>query len=214
MRSKPFSVLIALILALFALTASIAVPILCRPFYYAHINALDLPEKTGWTYEQIKDAFDEMMDFELKGTEFGTGDLAWSESGKSHFADCRVLFLLDLRLFAATGIVLLLLLLYYRHTKSRPALLAGRGPSFWAAVILLISIGGFALFAVSDFDRAFALFHTIFFPGKTNWIFDPRKDQIILILPEEFFRNCGILVVALLAVFLAVYLRIGRKKRQ
>jgi integral membrane protein (TIGR01906 family) len=52
--------------------------------------------------------------------------------------------------------------------------------------------------AATDFDRAFVTFHHLFFPGKTNWIFDPGVDEIINILPEVFFRNCAILIVAIL----------------
>lgn len=40
--SKPLSVLLAVLTALLVLSGSIAVPLLCRPFYYAHIGPL------GW----------------------------------------------------------------------------------------------------------------------------------------------------------------------
>ena len=212
MKSKTLSIFIALLLALFAVSASVSAPILCRPFYYAHIEGLHMPEKTGWTHEQIKEAFDDVMDFLLKDAEFKTGDLAWSESGKSHFADCRFLFRLDLWIFAVTGAALLVLFFLFRHKKTQPARLAGRGPSFWAGIGIIALFGGFGLFMASDFDRAFTLFHRIFFPGKTNWVFNAKTDQIILVMPETFFRNCAILIGALLAAFVAVYLTAGRKK--
>ncbi|MBR5641311.1 MAG: TIGR01906 family membrane protein [Firmicutes bacterium] len=214
MTRKPFSIFIAILLALFAISASIAAPICVRPFYYAHIDALDMPGKTGWTHEQIREAFDDVMDFLLKGTEFKTGELAWSESGKSHFADCRFLFHLDLWIFALTGIALLILLFLYKHKKTQPAALAGRGPSFWAAIGIIALFGGFGAFMASDFDRAFTAFHKIFFPGKTNWVFDPDTDQIIRVMPEVFFRNCAILIGVLLAVFVILYLLLGAKKKE
>ena len=40
------------------------------------------------------------------------------------------------------------------------------------------------------------MFHSIFFPGKDNWLFDPATDPVILILPEAFFRSCAILILA------------------
>jgi integral membrane protein (TIGR01906 family) len=213
MKTKAISLLLAVLLALFAVSASVAAPICIRPFYYAHIEGLHMPEKTGWTHEQIRKAFDDVMDFLLKDAEFATGDLQWSESGKSHFADCRVLFLLDLRILAVTEALLAAAFLYYRKTKSTPALLAGRGPSFWAGVLIIVLFGGFGAFAASDFDRAFALFHKIFFPGKTNWVFDPRADQIILVMPEEFFRNCAILIGCLLILFVILYFLFGKKRQ-
>ena len=67
--------------------------------------------------------------------------------------------------------------------------------------------------AAVDFDRFFTLFHAIFFPGKDNWLFHPRLDPVILILPQEFFRNCAILILAvLLAVCTALIVRDCRKK--
>ena len=69
---------------------------------------------------------------------------------------------------------------------------------------LLYGLGGLFLLvgglAALDFDRAFVVFHSLFFPGKTNWLFDPRTDEIINILPEVFFRNCAILILAVLVL--------------
>ena len=44
--SKPLSLLLSLLTALAVLSGSIAAPLLCRPFYYAHIDALGLVEYT------------------------------------------------------------------------------------------------------------------------------------------------------------------------
>ena len=105
--SRAASLALTIALALLALTFSIAVPILCRPFYYAHIGALDMPGRTGWSAETIRAAYDEVLDFCVLGAPFGTGELAWSESGMSHFADVRVLFRLDFLLNGLRGFRLL-----------------------------------------------------------------------------------------------------------
>lgn len=188
----------AVLTALTLLTAAIAAPILCRPFYYAHIGPLELEERTGLTQTEIKTAFDEMLDYCLGAEEFSTGVLRWSESGKSHFTDVRALFLLDLRVLVGSAVLLAVLLLFSRRAGWKPARPLGRGPAFWAgaglgAVFLLV--GGLAAL---DFDRAFTVFHTLFFPGKDNWLFSPSEDQIITILPQRFFMNCAILILALL----------------
>ena len=198
--SKLLCALLAVLTALTLLTAAIAAPILCRPFYYAHIRPLELEARTGLTEAEIKTAFDEMLDYCLGAEEFSTGVLAWSESGKSHFTDVRVLFLLDLRVLGVSLGLLAAVLLYARFTGRAPARPLGHGPGFWAGVGLG---GGFLLvggLAALDFDRAFVLFHALFFPGKTNWLFDPNTDQIINILPQAFFRNCAVLILVLLVV--------------
>ena len=216
--SKWLTAIEAILIALVLLSGSIAAPILCRPFYYAHIDAMDLPERTGFTREEIVTAFDEMLDYCLGAEEFSTGVLKWSESGKSHFTDVRGLFLLDVYGFAGTAVLLTALLVWMKCTRRKSARLAGRGPGFWAGVglgaVFLIIAGLAAL----DFDRAFTVFHAIFFPGKTNWLFDPNTDQIILVLPQDFFRNCAILILVLLvagctALILWDLLGSGRKRK-
>ena len=198
--SKLLCALLALCAALTLLTAAVAVPILYRPFYYAHIGPLKLEERTGLTEDEIKTAFNEMLDYCLGAEEFSTGVLKWSESGKAHFTDVRVLFLLDLRALGASLVLLAAVLLYARSSGRTPARPLGRGPAFWAGTGLggaFLLVGGLAAL---DFDRAFVVFHALFFPGKDNWLFDPQVDQIINILPQEFFRSCAILILALLAL--------------
>ena len=185
--SKPLSVLLAVLTALLVLSGSIAVPLLCRPFYYAHIGPLGLVESTGLTQEQIRTAFDQVMDFCLGlRPDFAAGDLIFSQSGASHFADVRTLFLLDLWILGLSLAALAAVFVYCRLKKVRPHLFCGHGPG------------------ALDFDRAFVIFHALFFPGKTNWIFNWWEDPVILILPQTFFRNCAILILALVLVWCAV----------
>jgi integral membrane protein (TIGR01906 family) len=212
--SKLLTALLAAAAALGLLTAAIAVPILCRPFYYAHIGPLKLDEQTGLTTDQIKTAYGEMLDYCLGlRDDFSTGVLRWSESGKAHFTDVRGLFLLDLQALALAVTALVVLLLAAGVTGRRPARLGGHGPTFWAGAGLgaaFLLVGGWAAL---DFDRAFVVFHTLFFPGKDNWLFDPNTDQIINILPQQFFMDCAILILALLLAGCVGFLALDRRFR-
>lgn len=203
--SKLLSLFTGVFTALLVLSASIAVPLLCRPFYYAHIKALNLDGYTGLSVEQIKEAFDQVMDYCLGlRPDFAAGVLPFSASGTSHFADVRVLFLLDLWIAVISLAALVILFIISRRKKLTPAPLLGHGPGFWAAIGLgglFLIVGGLA---ATNFERAFVVFHSIFFPGKTNWLFDWRTDPIILLLPEDFFRNCAILILTLLVFWCVV----------
>lgn len=215
-QSKLLTVALAIVTALFILTASIALPILCRPFYYMHIGPLGLEEYTGLSRDLIVQAYDEMMDFCTGLTdEFSTGVLAWSQSGRDHFVDVRGLFLLDLWAAGITGTALLAWALIRRRVRLRPYRFRKRGPGFWGCMGLagaFLTIGGLAAL---DFDRAFVLFHALFFPGKDNWLFDWKVDQIILILPQEFFRNCAIFILALIVIACAaLILRDLRREKE
>lgn len=214
--NKLLSVVLSALLALVVLTGSIAVPLLCRPFYYAHIGPMNLTAY-GLTEAEIKNAYDEMMDFCLgRREDFSAGVLAFSPSGADHFADVRGLFLLDLRVLQSTLALLVALLVVCKMRRVHPYRFWNRGPGLWAAAGLgatFLTVGGLAAL---DFDQAFILFHSIFFPGKDNWIFDWRTDPIILFLPQDFFRNCAVLILALLLVWCAVLIAVdllGEKRR-
>ena len=213
-QSKLFTVMLAVVTAVFILTASIAVPILLRPFYYLHIGPLGLEESTGLSREQIIQAYDEMMDFCTGRTdEFSTGVLPWSMSGRDHFADVRDLFLLDLRTAAVSGLLLLGWTLARRRNRGQPYRFMKRGFAFWGSVGLggaFLTVGALAAL---DFSRAFVLFHTVFFPGKDNWLFDPRTDAIIRILPQAFFRNCAIFILLLMVLLCALGILLDLRKK-
>ena len=201
---------------LFLLTAAIGLPIYIRPFYYAHIDAFDLPARSGYTAEEIRTAYDEVLDYlTLPGNEFSTGVLPHSAEGKAHFADCKVLFDLNRNVLLASGAVLLVLLLLRKLGKTGPYRLGRRSAAFWAAVfavVLPIVLGGLAAL---DFDRAFVIFHSIFFPGKTNWVFDWYADAIIQVLPQDFFMHCAMLIGAgllLMSFGLLIFEEIREKK--
>ena len=215
--SRIMTVATALLLALLLLSVSIAVPILVRPYYYIHIDAFDLPSQTGFTKDEIKNAYNQMLDYCVgKTEEFSTGVFAWSEDGKSHFDDVSRLFKLDFAVIAVCGVALVALLLIKLKCHVRFKKILGRGPFFWAAVGLAVPFAIVGCLAAIDFNRAFTVFHDIFFAGKENWIFDSSRDEIITALPQDFFMNCAILILALMllgcAVFVVVDLLVFREK--
>ena len=217
--SRLLAVVTALFTALAVLSGAIAAPLLCRPFYYAHIGPMGLEELTGLTREQIQQAFDQVMDYCLGLREdFAAGILPFSESGASHFADVRGLFLLDLWVLGLSLLGLAVLFVLCRRKRMRPSLLLGRGPGFWAACGLGVTFLAVGAFAAADFERAFVVFHQLFFPGKDNWLFNWWEDPVILILPEAFFRNCAILILALLLLWCAILivadLWAGRRRKR
>lgn len=206
-QSKLLTVLLATLTAVLILTAAIALPILARPFYYAHIDPLGLEEATGLSRAEIVTAYDEMMDYCTGLREdFSAGALPFSPDGADHFRDVRGLFLLDLWAAGLSGLGLLLWALLARRSPLCPARPLGRGFPFWGSVGLggaFVLLGGLASL---DFDRAFVIFHALFFPGKDNWLFDWRTDPIILLLPQEFFLSCAVAILSLILLFCACFI--------
>ena len=219
MRSKLaarlLTALYTVAIALLIVTFSIGLPIYVRPFYYAHIGPLDLVEDTGRTVEQIKEGYNEVLDYlTLPGREFSAGDFGYSEEGKSHFEDCKVLFDLNaVALLVSAVLALSLWLLNKRRLidLQRPWGFAPSAVASTAVLALFVVLG--ALVAI-DFNAAFTAFHTLFFPGKSNWLFDPATDEIILALPETFFMNCAILIGASVIAISALLVLRGLRQRK
>ena len=196
------------------LTASIGLPIYIRPFYYAHIEALDLPGVSGFTAEQIREAYDQVLDYlTLPDREFGTGIMACSQAAEDHFLDCKVLFDLNAGVLALSAAVILLLTVLKHTRRVGSLILGGRNAAWWGgfcALGLPLVVGSLAAL---DFNRAFVIFHSIFFPGKDNWIFSWYDDQIIRVLPQQFFMNCAILIGTGILVF-SVAVMLANPKRK
>ena len=89
----------------------------------------------------------------------------------------------------------------------------GLSLSFFAGVGTLVLFATLGLVAAQDFDTAFRIFHTIFFPGKDNWLFNPYEDPIILFMPQEFFMNCAILICASILIISATMIVVGIIKK-
>lgn len=194
--------LFVIALVLFILTFSIGLPIYGRFFYYIQIKTLHLTEQTGWSYDVIKEAYDDVLDYlTLPGHEFGTGQLAWTESEAAHFADCKVLFNLNFWALISSSVVTLTLFLLNRFNVITLQSPWGHKAYFWGGVIALaLPVVLIILILCVGFDAAFTAFHSIFFPGKTDWVFNPKTEQIIQVMPEEFFLNCAIIIAVGLIV--------------
>lgn len=214
------SVIFALALVLFLLTAAISLPIYIRGFYYAHIDALELPALTGRTKAEIVEAYDQVLDYLTKpGYEFCTGVFPHSRAGAAHFADCKVLFDLNRNVLVTSFVLLAVLLVLRKLGKTAPYRLGHRSAAFWAAIVAVVLPIVIGCLAALDFDRAFVIFHSLFFPGKDNWLFDWNADAIIQVLPQDFFMHCalliggGLLVMSLLVLLLDWHLQKAAGKK-
>ena len=206
------AVVCAVCVCLFLLTASIGLPIYVRPFYYAHIVPYDLEQVSGYSEAEIRRAYDEVLDYlTIPGRTFGTGIVPHSAEGKAHFEDCKGLF--DLNASILLGSALVLAVLFVMRKKWGPYRLGKHSALWWAAVLAVTAPMIIGVLAAMDFDRAFVVFHSLFFPGKTNWVFDWYQDPIIRVLPQAFFRNCAILIGGgLVTMAGGILIWVGRKR--
>lgn len=214
-KSKRMTVLVSVCLAVWILSTAIAAPILIRPFYYLHIQSLDLPDISGKETAQIKEAYNEIVDYCIGlSDQFSAGNFPFSQEGAQHFQDVRYLFQLDLGLLGLSAVMLGLIWLVCKKRRVSPYRFFGFGPLFWAAASLLTVFAVVSVLACLNFNTAFTVFHKLFFPGKDNWMFSYKTDPIIQVLPQVFFRNCALLILGVVVVLCVVLLCIDLKKRK
>ena len=218
MKNKIFTILFGISVFFFIISFSIGLPIYCRFFYYLHINGLSLPEKTGYSYSQIKFAFDEVMNYlTLPNRTFNTGVFRYTQSGADHFADCKKLFNLNLIVLLSSSAIMLATFILKKTKKIELFRPFNFGITFFSSISIFIISFILVCVVAIDFDSAFIVFHHIFFPGKDNWQFNPNEMEIINALPQQFFMNCAILIVVsiiLICSFIIIYQIIKRRKLQ
>lgn len=201
------TIVYSLLFLLLTISLGIGFVLLCRPIYYLFIDMFNITQYTqGVSKQDLIFSFNELMDCLVFYKEpFSEGVFAFSESGMNHFLDCRVLFSLDLIVLM---ISLPLFFLYFFLIRKRKISIYKPfkvSPLFLASFIPIILLGAFAIFALIDVDSAFTFFHSILFPGKSNWVFDYRTDPIILALPLEMFLGYGVIILFIIfAILLTV----------
>ncbi len=215
MKNKIFTIIFGIAVFFFIISFSIALPIYCRFFYYLHIEGLSLPEKTSYSYAQIKFAYDEVLNYlTLFNAPFGTGVFNYTQSGAEHFADCKVLFNINLFALVLSSLAIILILVFVKLKKINLCRPFNMSVAFISAVSIFATFLIIGIIVAVDFSSAFTVFHKIFFPNKDNWIFDPNEMEIINILPQQFFLNCAILIgssIFIICLSIIIYQLIKRK---
>lgn len=192
-----------------------------RGLYSSNIDRWRLTELSGLTREEIMLNYDALMRWCLPWhtAELSFPTLSMSANGAQHFAECKVLF----NFFTLGGALALIIgiadIVRLRRKALSPetslaeAASACRVMTASGAVSLLIPVV-LLLAAAVDFDRTFVTFHKLFF-GNDLWIFDYRTDPVILILPEEYFLLCAVVIcLVVLAGGIAVMILGIRSKRK
>ena len=194
--NKLISILFAISLVFFIISFSIGIPIYFRPFYYMQIDSLNLEEETGHSKEEIIDAYNEMLDYLTLGKDFGVGAFKYSETGKNHFYDCKILFDLNLTALITSFLILCLITVICKLKSKKLWMPFGFHISFYAAISTLLVFATLGLLISLNFKKAFLIFHKLLFPGKSNWYFNIKTDPIILALPNKFFMNAAIAIIS------------------
>ena len=197
MKDKILAILLILNNTLFIISLTISFVLLFRPFYYFHIDYLNIPEESGYTKKEIKDSYDNVIDYLTFTDKLETGRLKYSSEGYDHFKDCKLLFKINFIILGITSLIIIFKKIYFKNIKFFKYSINFCSSIINIAFLLIILI----LSIIIGFNKSFKLFHNIFFLGKDNWLLNSKTDEIIKILPQKYFMNCAILVISIIILY-------------
>lgn len=204
MKNTVCKILFTISLILLLWTASACVPFYFRDFYFMQMDSLGVCESSGKTPQQVKDAYNDMLDYLVFNKDFNLGDFEYTEDAQAHFEDVKKIFGGILIVMLLSFIVVVTLLILQMRKKISLKMWGGFHAGFYASIFAISLPCVILAFSAINFRAAGEFFHHILFPGKTNWIFYPSQDPIIEILPMQFFVNCAILIVGVLLFLAAI----------
>lgn len=202
-RFKITDLFIGIIFTLLFISLAVVITINFRPLYYMDIKALNIEEASGLTKDVIRENYNALIDysFPLYQGSLSFPSLSASTSGLQHFAEVKNIFTSFYIIGAITLVLGIIIIVQKAKNKDFSFLLV----SAIMAIILPLILG---IYMYLDFDRAFVIFHKIFFKNDL-WLFDPATDPVITILPDTFFLHCAIMIILLVllnsAIFISIY---------
>ena len=196
---------------LFLLSLAILLTIYLAWFIYPlEISWLHLTSRVPFQPQTIQHNFNVLMDYLTNPLSqvLEMPDFPSSASGIHHFVVVKGLFHLT------QGVAVVTLPIFYLFWKQ--VIQKGFLPLYRRALLIILSLplvlGLVGVFI--GFEQFFTLFHQILFVGDDTWLFDPAKDPVILILPENFFLHAFLLFFCLYElIFGFMYLQSRKTNR-
>lgn len=190
-RNKIRDLLLGLVGMLFLISGAVTLTLSFRGLYRFDVKRLHLAEETGYSEEEILDNYNELIDYNLSPahTQLKFPTFPMSEEAEIHFREVKVIFQGFLKLLIVTGILYLASGLYLAR-KNEWRFLKYTG----ICSLVIPAVAG--LLVALNWDWVFVTFHELVFPND-YWLFDPVTDPVILVLPDEFFLHCAVLLIGL-----------------
>ncbi|MCT4398667.1 TIGR01906 family membrane protein [Pediococcus ethanolidurans] len=191
---------------LFGISLAIFLVINCTFLYDWSLKWYNVQADVSLTNTQIMHNYHQLIMYlsfpwvkQLKMTNFNS-----SMAGLQHFADVKNLFMLNEVVLLFSAVIFFFFIRELIKTKMLWQLIR----PLQVAMVVPLFIG--AMMSIS-FDQFFIAFHKILFRNN-DWIFDPQKDPIINVLPEQFFLQCFVFVFVFVEGFYLFFIWMGRQE--
>ena len=213
MRQRNFKylyIILGISMTLILLLSAVEIVSFNTNHYRSSFEKYNITEATGMDMENLEHTAKDLMDYlrdkkdELDTKAVVKGDLreVFGERERLHMVDVKELFIVGKRIrnFSLAIYIITLILICYKDRNWK------RGLS--KSLIYITVINGLLLIALyvlmqTDFNKYFDYFHYIFFDNDL-WILDPEKEILIQMLPEGFFYDTAIKIIAIFVGSLVV----------
>lgn len=198
------NILFALISSLCIISFSVILGLNFRVLYYMNIFKIHALNK-NLSIEVIQNNYDILVNYL---NPFYTGklkldSLAMSTFGEFHFYEVKQLFNLFYILFAVALLLGVIIFSISYQKKDMSYLKSTALMTFLIPIVLGIPF-------MIDFDWSFVAFHEIAF-SNDYWLFDPKIDPIINILPQWFFMEAAFLILIFMVIFAVFSYLLGKR---
>jgi integral membrane protein (TIGR01906 family) len=206
------------------MTATVAAEFNSLRLYTDGFAKYHVSETTGLSPAELTKAARGIISYFNSGEEYlhvivekhGQPFTLFNEREVSHMKDVKALVQLDYKGLIGTAIYagLYTLLPFFRRGRRKGDLARA---TVWGSAITLGILVALGIGTASDFDALFLRFHFLAFTNDL-WLLDPTRDYLIMLFPEGFWFDAGMLLgvatTATAATLLGVSLGYLRKKRR
>lgn len=191
---KILNVIFSICFSIFIITTAINFTVSFKQLYYYDIDKLNIPKLSNLSKEEIKLNYDYLIEYNLSKNvdEFEMPTIKSSNQGKIHFEEVRDIFQNVNKISRICLIISLIGIIIGIKNKDIQIL------NYTSKALIIIPLV-LAIPMIINFEDTFVIFHKLMF-SNDYWIFDPRLDPVINILPEEFFFHAGIMILGIVLV--------------
>ena len=188
---KILNVIFSICFSIFIITTAINCTVSFKQLYYYDIDKLNIPKLSNLSKEEIKLNYDYLIEYNLSKNvdEFEMPTIKSSNQGKIHFEEVRYIFQNVNKISKICLIISLIGIIIAIKNKDIKIL------NYTSKALIIIPLV-LAIPMIINFEDTFVIFHKLMF-SNDYWIFDPRLDPVINILPEEFFFHAGIMILGI-----------------
>lgn len=166
-------------------------------------------ENVYFDHDYAADRIMGYLNYRYDNLEFGLNEdddsIIMDVESIEHMVDVKNVYT-GLRIFAFSALIIAVSCSYLLFKKDKMELYKAYKYMFVGPVVFIVFLGGAMLI---DFNRAFTVFHELFFPGG-GWTLSSNS-VLILLLPLDFWMVSGLIILGLFSMSLGVIYFVNEK---